>query len=174
MLIWRLGDAGIMNMLEKSLDWLSLIMGYTHGGSGSESVATDVASRGLDVTTVAHVVNLDILKVAFYLVEMMRRVEGCHYQEACLSLTSSRISIFTVNTEKYHLDVLARSQGLWLGTLCTACGNFKVFNKVCFDIVSDEDFLLISLWLLDRLCNFGFSNRRLEQTATYSISTISE
>ncbi|GJX87334.1 hypothetical protein Tco_0339348 [Tanacetum coccineum] len=74
---------------------------------------------------------------------------------------------------KYHSDVLARFTDNALGLFVTTL-NFVVSNKCILTLCPNEIYTMISSGSRLDLCTFGFSNRRLELTATFSISTISD
>ncbi|GJR12634.1 hypothetical protein Tco_0795286 [Tanacetum coccineum] len=82
---------------------------------------------------------------------------------------------FNVNTLSNHLkDVLARLSRIMRGIFVQLCELYGVSTSRILTLCPNEIYTLISSGSRLDLCTFGFSNRRLEQTATYSILTISE
>ncbi|GJX01420.1 hypothetical protein Tco_0185333 [Tanacetum coccineum] len=100
-----------------------------------------------------------------------RILHNVHCQEL-LDVAQEGFSIFIVNTE-VSLSVLARSQGYFVGLFITLCELLWCFKQEYLTLVLMKFYSLI-LMALDSIGTFGFSNMRLEQTATYSILTISK
>ncbi|GJY94506.1 zinc finger, CCHC-type containing protein [Tanacetum coccineum] len=111
-----------------------------------------------------------------HVITSLIHIESCKSPTKSLfDVGSSRISIFTVNTIlKNHSECFGKISRIMRRTLCKAWCTYGCSTSVILTLLPNEIYTLISSGSRLDLCTFGFSNRRLEQTATYSILTISE